>query len=364
MTTTLKSGHAMPMVGLGTAHSLEHEVLAAILAGARHLDSARIYGNERAVGNAIRRSGVARSEFFVTTKVWNDSHDRAEESVLESLEDLGLDYVDLVLVHWPTSWQRGTFFVPHHRQNVVASVTWPALASLEARGKVRSLGVSNFDESQLEPLLELEPPCCVNQIEAHPFFQNSALVAYCASKGVQCVAWGPLAKGRRALATDTRVFAVARMHGLSPAAVALRWNLDRNVAVVPKSTRPDNVRANLSVASAKPLAPHDARLLLQCHTGRRRVPDLIAIWPATAHPLAKAFGSFVALLARCLFFLSGPVDFVAFAKRRAQAKEDKYQQLLRRSSSSSSAPNRPPSPPPPQKEEDDGPSSSPPVERR
>mmetsp|Transcript_25874 Transcript_25874/g.103414 ORF Transcript_25874/g.103414 Transcript_25874/m.103414 type:complete len:372 (-) Transcript_25874:688-1803(-) len=325
----------MPLVGLGTAHLLEHEILAGIDAGARHLDCAPIYGNEAAVGRAIKRSGVARAELFVTTKVWNDAHRPAlaRQSVLASLEDLQLDAVDLVLLHWPTSWRPGTVLC-RDAHVVDWRATWCALSELVREGKVRALGVSNFDAAQLDALTAAAhgqaARVCVNQIEAHPQFQNGALVAACQERGVQCVAWGPLAKGRSALRADARLAAVAAKRGIDATAVALRWNLDRGVAVVPKSTNPANVAANLKVAALQPLDKDDAALLALCETGRRRFPDVVGVWPSTAWRLAGVVGVVASIVARCVFFFVGPVDLVALSKRRHRQKEAAF--LLRCSS--------------------------------
>ena len=321
----LASGREMPLVGLGTARLTETEVLRGILAGARHLDCARIYGNEEAVGRAMKESGVERSEFFVTTKIWNDEHRAARESLQQSLADLQLDYVDLLLVHWPMSWRQGTFFVPDSNNDVIATETWLSLEKLVKEGKVRSLGVSNFDKAQLEKLLSAASiPLSVNQIEAHPFFQNSKTIDFCKDHNIQCVAWGPLNKAKN-MQRNATLYTVAKMNNRTEAEVALRWNLDRGLAVIPKSTNPENVKSNLNVINMPPLSAHDHRLIKQCDTQKRRFPDIIGIWPSTAHPLARAFGLCLALFARCLFFITGPIDFVNLSKKHARRREEKQQ---------------------------------------
>lgn len=310
----------MPLVGFGTSNLVEAEVTLAIEAGARHLDCAAFYGNERMVGRAIRRSGVARCELFVTTKVWNDWHGRAVEAVDLSLAELGLDYIDLCLIHWPCSWAPEAPFVPEAID--AARDVWPQLARLVASGKVRSLGVSNFDQAQLEPLLALEPPCCVNQIEAHPMFQNAALASWCLERGVQVVAWGPLAKSPRRLKNSPELAEVALGRGVTEAAVALRWNLDRGVAVVPRSSKPANVRANLAVCAMAPLDDVETALVASCETGRRRFPDVVGVWPASAPLSSRILARVVAGVATLVFKILGfRLDLVALAKRSAERRE-------------------------------------------
>ena len=324
----------MPMIGFGTTRLVEAQILGAIEAGARHIDCARLYGNERGVGNAIKRSGVPRSEFFVTTKVWNDAHrpELAKASILASLQDLQLDYVDLALIHWPNAWKPGTVLVPDSSVN--HAKTWAALAELVKEKKIRSLGVSNFDQAQLEVLFQAietnnYPPCCVNQIECHPFFQNTSVLNFCKAQGIHIVAWSPLAKAKASLASDHRLFTIARMRNCTVYDVVLRWHLDRGVIVIPKSSKPENVKRNLDVLKMKPLADHDHTLITQCHTGYRRAPDLIAIWPSTAHPLVRwilaplivTIMRIVLLVFRPIF---GPVDLVAIAQRSAQKRELKF----------------------------------------
>lgn len=318
MASRLRNGQMMPLVGLGTSKLVEEEVLGAIKAGARHLDCAAFYGNERMVGSAIKRCGVPRAELFVTTKVWNDWHRRVMQSVDMSLSELGLEYVDLVLVHWPLSWQANKPFVRDDLS--VAQDVWPQLASVVASGKARSVGVSNFDEAQLTPLLHLDPPCCVNQIEAHPFYHNARLVHFCRQQGVQVVAWGPLAKSPQRLRECRALFSIARMRGTSEAAIALRWNLDRGVAVVPRSSNPRNVKANLAVLEMKPLDDHETRLIAACEAGRRRFPDFIGVWPSEATLAQRALGMIVGFVASLIFRVVR-LDLVAISKRVADKRE-------------------------------------------
>ncbi|KAJ8600608.1 hypothetical protein CTAYLR_010046 [Chrysophaeum taylorii] len=306
---------AIPVVGLGTSRLLEREILGGIEAGARHLDCARFYGNEASVGRAIAASGVPRPEFFITTKVWPDWMRRVRESVEESLRDLQTSYVDLLLLHWPVAWYPNRPFSRDRTLDFARDV-WPRMADLVREGKVRALGVSNFDQAQLSPLLGLDPPCAVNQIESHPAFHNDRLVEFCRANSILCVAWGPLGKGR----VPAELEIIARSRRCSPEQVALRWNLDRGLVVIPRSSNPRNVRSNLEADALSPLDDDERRLVQACDRGRRRFPDVVGIWPATAHPLALALGFLLHCVASLLFYLF-PLDLVALSTRRALKRE-------------------------------------------
>mmetsp|Transcript_7696 Transcript_7696/g.10703 ORF Transcript_7696/g.10703 Transcript_7696/m.10703 type:complete len:337 (+) Transcript_7696:228-1238(+) len=329
--------NGIPAVGLGTAGLKECEILNGIIhGGARHLDCARMYGNEIFVGNAIKKSKIPREAFFLTTKIFNDEHspERAQLAVKASLAALKVDYLDLVLIHWPCSWLPGRPFVPDPNINISRD-TWPALARLVHQGLIKRLGVSNFDQEQLKPLLSLSPRCQVNQIEAHPFFQNTDLIKFCQSHDIQCIAWGPLAKARSTICTDARLFAVARMLNRTHFDIALRWNLDRGVIVIPKSKNPSNIKRNLNTVHMSPLSEHDHRLILQCETGRRRFPDLVGVWPSTCHPIVRyIFKPLLSSIFNIIVFIVGHINIVAIAERQAKRREELSSH--QRSSSSSS----------------------------
>ena len=212
---------------------------AALRAGTRHIDTATIYKNEEAVGAAVRKSGVPRADIFVTSKVspYEQGTARARAAVAATLERLGLEYVDLVLVHWP-----GVARVPHDDPRVrqLRAETWRALEEEVARGTVRSIGVSNYEERHLRELLEtatVRP--AVNQVELHPRYQQRSLRRACEEMGVRVVAYASLGGGE--LLGDATVRAVAAAEGRTPAQVLLRWALDKGAAVLPKSVRPGRV---------------------------------------------------------------------------------------------------------------------------
>lgn len=229
---------SMPRIGLGVFRASPDDTYAAVRsaleAGYRHIDTAQIYRNESAVGQAVRDSGLRRDEVFVTTKLWNeDQHPaRLQASVARSVAALGLGAPDLFLLHWP---------VPGLRLRA-----WGALEALQADGVLRAIGVSNFMVPHLEELLRhARVVPAVNQIEVHPFLQQRAVRTLCAAHGVAVQAYSPLTKGLR-LAHPV-VLGIARARQRSPAQVLLRWGLQHGLTVLPKSTRPERIRENLAL---------------------------------------------------------------------------------------------------------------------
>ena len=236
---SLHDGSAIPYLGLGVYRSplgrpTQAAVGYALEIGYRHIDTARIYGNERDVGIAVRESGVPRDTIFVTTKLWNTDHgyDAAVKACERSLRELGLSSVDLYLVHWP---------VPGRRIE-----TWKALEDLARRGLARSIGVSNFTIEHLEELLgatDVVPT--VNQVEFSPFTFQKALLEYCRDHRIQLEAYSPLTKGYRL--DHPVVREVASRHAKSPAQVLLRWGLQHEVVVIPKSNRRERILENSQI---------------------------------------------------------------------------------------------------------------------
>jgi diketogulonate reductase-like aldo/keto reductase len=253
-TITLRTGASMPRLGLGvfrasSGEETQRAVIEAIAAGYRHIDTAKIYGNERDVGEGIRRSGIPRSEIFVTTKLWNadQGFNPALRAFDASLDRLGLDYVDLYLVHWP---------VPKARLD-----SWRALEDLFGQKRARAIGVSNFMVRHLEELVaHARVPPAVNQIEVSPFLQQRAVREWCKAYKVVVEAYSPLTKGTRL--NHPVVAEVARASGMTPAQVLLRWGLQHNLVILPKSTHGDRIRENGLVfgveLSAKQMAQLDA----------------------------------------------------------------------------------------------------------
>jgi diketogulonate reductase-like aldo/keto reductase len=235
----LNSGLDIPRLGFGVyqvprGEPTERAVLDALRAGYRHIDTARIYGNERDVGSAVRASGVPRAELFITTKLWNDDQgfDPALRAFDASSARLGLDYVDLYLLHWP---------VPQRRLE-----SWRALERLLADKRVRAIGVSNFMRHHLEELLaaaQVVP--AVNQIELSPFLQQRQVRDFCRQHCIAVEAYSPLTRGRRF--DDPAVVAVARAVGRSPAQVLLRWGVQHDLIVLPKSVHTARIAENAAI---------------------------------------------------------------------------------------------------------------------
>lgn len=238
-TTTLHNGVKMPWFGLGVFKVQEgsevvESVKAAIKNGYKSIDTAAIYQNEEGVGQGIKESGVSREELFITTKVWNS--DQGYESTLQafetSLAKLGLDYLDLYLIHWPgkTKYKE----------------TWKALEKLYKDGRVRAIGVSNFKVHHLEDLIsdaEIKP--MVNQVEYHPHLTQKDLLEYCRKEGIQLEAWSPLKQGQ--LLSDPTINEIAEKHQKSPAQIILRWDLQNKVVTIPKSIKEQRIIENADI---------------------------------------------------------------------------------------------------------------------
>ena len=237
-TVKLNNGVEMPILGFGVfqipAEQTEQAVLDALEAGYRALDTAASYLNEEAVGKAIRASGVPREELFITTKMWiQEGQEQAKRAFEKSLGRLGLDYLDLYLIHQPLGDYYGS---------------WRAMSELNREGLVRAIGVSNFYPDRLVDLIDHnEVLPAINQIECHPFFQRADYQQLMRDRGVQIEAWGPFAEGRNNLFSDPVLTEIGGNHGKSVAQIVLRWLIQRNIVVVQKSVRPERMRENIDV---------------------------------------------------------------------------------------------------------------------
>ncbi len=238
-TVTLNNGVQMPILGFGVfqvpAEETERVVTDALAAGYRHIDTAAAYGNEEAVGRALKASGIPRDELFVTTKLWihGGGEDGTKRAFDTSLQLLGLEHLDLYLIHQPL----GDYYS-----------SWRAMQDLNRQGAVRAIGVSNFHPDRLVDLAdhnEITP--AVNQIETHPFHQRTTDQQVMAERGVQIESWGPLAEGKNDIFTNPVLTEIGHAHDKSVAQVTLRWLIQRGVVVIPKSVRADRIAENIDV---------------------------------------------------------------------------------------------------------------------
>ncbi|MFE9168925.1 aldo/keto reductase [Streptomyces kebangsaanensis] len=237
----LNNGVEMPQLGFGVWQvpddEAERAVATALEAGYRSIDTAALYGNEEGTGRAVAASGIPREEVFVTTKLWNSDqgYDSALRAFDTSLGKLGLEYVDLYLIHWPTP-AKGKFVD-----------TYRAFEKLHAEGRVRAIGVSNFLPEHLERLTaETSVVPAVNQIELHPHLQQHAAREYHAKQGIATEAWSPLGQGKGLLEVPA-IVAIAQKHNRTPAQIVLRWHLQLGNIVIPKSVTPSRIKENIEV---------------------------------------------------------------------------------------------------------------------
>lgn len=236
----LNDGHAMPTLGFGVWQvpddEAESATLEALRSGYRSIDTAQFYGNEAGVGRALAKSGLPRADVFLTTKVWNTSQgrDATRAACKESLLKLGVTYLDLYLIHWPSAF-RGLYVE-----------TWEALIELQREGLARSIGVSNFGPAELNEIIDhTRVTPAVNQIELHPRFQQREVRAFHKTHGIVTESWSPLGQGK--ILRHPTIVAIGEKHGRSAAQVILRWHLDHGLVAIPKSVTPSRIRENLDV---------------------------------------------------------------------------------------------------------------------
>lgn len=262
----LNNGIEMPQLGFGVWQvpddEAERAVATALESGYRSIDTAAVYENETGTGKAIAASGVAREELFVTTKLWNSAqgHDATLRAFDESLDKLGLDYVDLYLIHWPMP------------DNDTYIDTYKAFEKILADGRAKSIGVSNFLPEHLERLIDATSVIpAVNQIELHPHLQQRAAREYHAQQGIATEAWSPLGQGKGLLEVPA-IVAIAQKHGRTPAQVVLRWHLQLGNVVIPKSVTPSRIAENIAVFDFE-LDPEDMAAISALNEDRRLGPD-------------------------------------------------------------------------------------------
>ena len=264
-TITLNNGTVIPQVGLGVFQTPDGDttvnaVQTALENGYRHIYTAMIYRNEASVGEGIRRAGLPRGDFFVTTKLWNDdirAH-RGKDAFQESLDRLGLDYVDLYLIHWPADeWQQA----------------WDDLQEIYASGRAKAIGVSNFQKHHIDELLansDVLP--AVDQIESSPQFTNHELIGQLRSKGIVAEAWSPLGGTGGNLLGSPVLAEIGAKYGKSAAQVVIRWHIQRGVVVLPKSTHAERIKQNFDVFDFN-LTSEDMTDITALNTGKRNGAD-------------------------------------------------------------------------------------------
>lgn len=236
-TITLNNGVRMPVFGLGvykSANETKQAVLDALLAGYRHIDTAALYDNEQQVGQAIRESGIPREEIFVTTKLWNDDMKAGcqMDAFERSLELLAMDYVDLYLIHWPVSQ--------------ALEQSWEILEIIYKQGRARAIGVSNCHVEHLMRVMAVATVTpAVNQVECHPYLSHVPLRKFCRNLGIEFTAWSPL--GRGAVLDDPVIAALATKYQKTPAQIILRWELQENIIVIPKSVHKERIIENANI---------------------------------------------------------------------------------------------------------------------
>ena len=267
-TIGLRDGDPIPVIGLGVYQTVPGEetqraVLDALASGYRHIDTARIYDNEKDVGIALKKSELSRQDFFVTTKVWNtdQGYDKTQKACDASLKKLGLDYVDLYLVHWPVAKLRKD--------------TWRAMIELKKSGKARAIGVSNYMVKHLQELMDSEVVPEVNQIELHPFLYPKDVTDFCAEHGIVVEAYSPLTRGERI--EDPAITKVAKKLGRTNAQVLVKWGLQHGWVSLPKSKRKARIVENADVFDFE-ISSEDMRDLDSLNE------DLHTSWDPTAAP--------------------------------------------------------------------------------
>lgn len=264
--TTLNNGVRMPMQGFGVfqvpnADICEQAVADALSVGYRLIDTASVYGNEQAVGAAISKSGIAREEIFITTKAWISEmgYDNTLRAFDASLSRLGLEYLNLYLIHMPFGDYYGA---------------WRAMEDLYAAGRVRAIGVCNFEPDRLMDLCHNAKVIpAVNQVEVHPYTQQPEAMKLMRSFGIQTEAWGPLAEGRNGLFTDAALSDIGRKYGKSAAQVVLRWHLQRGVVAIPKSVHKERMTENFNVMDFT-LSEEDMTAIADMNTDKSLILDL------------------------------------------------------------------------------------------
>uniref|UniRef100_A0A9J8APT1 alcohol dehydrogenase (NADP(+)) n=1 Tax=Cyprinus carpio carpio TaxID=630221 RepID=A0A9J8APT1_CYPCA len=298
----LSTGRKIPLVGLGTWKSelglVKQAVIWALQSGYRHIDCAPIYGNETEIGEAFQEmmgpeKGIRREDVFVTSKLWNTKHhpDDVEPSLLKTLKDLKLEYLDLYLIHWPHAFQRGDTPFPRKEDgtllydNIDYKLTWAAMEKLVGKGLVRAIGLSNFNSRQINDILSvasIKPT--VLQVESHPYLAQVELLAHCRDRGLVMTAYSPLGSPDRAwkhpeepvLLAEPAIAALAKKYNKTPAQIIIRWQTQRGVVTIPKSVTQSRIKENIQVFDFT-LEPEEMNQVTALHRGWRYIVPTITV---------------------------------------------------------------------------------------
>lgn len=298
----LRTGRKMPLIGLGTWKSepgkVKQAVMWALQGGYRHIDCASIYGNEAEIGEALQEmlgseKPLKREDVFITSKLWNTKHhsEDVEPSLLQTLKDLRLDYLDLYLIHWPYAFQRGDVPFPRKEDGTLLydhidyKQTWAAMERLVEKGLVRAIGLSNFCSRQIDDILSVATiPPAVLQVEAHPYLAQEPLLAHCQKHGLVLTAYSPLGSADRAwkhpeepvLMQDPAIHNLAAKYNKSPAQVLLRWQTQRGVVAIPKSVTESRIKENIQVFDFT-LQPEEMESITALNRGWRYIVPMIEV---------------------------------------------------------------------------------------
>ena len=309
-TVKLNDGKAMPILGFGTARLFGEKgkkgIITALQNGIRHLDCAKVYGNEILVGKAIKESKIKREEIFITSKIWNDDKhpDNVEKAIRLTLKRLDLSYLNLYLLHWPLNWKKGTLGCEDNSFTVYD--TWKKMEELVEKGLVRSIGVSNFSKNELLDLNKfgkIKP--VVNQIECHPLMQQENMLRICTENNIIVTAWSPLGKMHPSIYHKNPTLDLLSLkYNCTKTQIVLAWHLKRGISPVPRSSSEKHILENIeSTKICEKLVEGDMIAMKHLNTNQRLVRDWVGIFEDTPYFPYKIIGYFVLIIFKIFWFI-------------------------------------------------------------